>query len=231
MPPATVTSWPVTWPESTSEASTTTCAATSSGWRDLLQRHRPRHAAQRLLVERAARHRRLRPAGADSVHARARRDPHDLVLQAEQEPVGDRRLRRGVVGVAGLAEEARGRARRAPGSRGPAPPLRAGTRAPSGRSRSGSRAASPPSARAAAPRPARPRPARCPATAAHTSSGPASSNSRSTSASTRRSAPDDRRGPERLGSLAPAVVVRDDLAALRHEQPRARRSRSRRTRR
>ena len=109
MPPATVTSWPVTWPESTSEASTTTCAATSSGWATFSQRHRPRHPAQRLLVERAARHRRFRPAGAHCVHARARRDPDDLVLQAQQEPVGDRRLRGGVVRVAGLAEEARGR--------------------------------------------------------------------------------------------------------------------------
>src|SRR5437764_386286 len=32
MPPATVTTWPVTWPESSSEARTTTCRATSSGW-------------------------------------------------------------------------------------------------------------------------------------------------------------------------------------------------------
>ena len=31
MPPATVTIWPVTWPDRTSEASTTTWAATSSG--------------------------------------------------------------------------------------------------------------------------------------------------------------------------------------------------------
>jgi hypothetical protein len=31
MPPAIVTTWPVTWPESSSEASTTTCRATSSG--------------------------------------------------------------------------------------------------------------------------------------------------------------------------------------------------------
>src|SRR3954470_20708292 len=31
MPPATVTTWPVTWPEMTGDASATTCAATSSG--------------------------------------------------------------------------------------------------------------------------------------------------------------------------------------------------------
>ena len=30
MPPATTTTWPVTWPERVSEARTTTCAATSS---------------------------------------------------------------------------------------------------------------------------------------------------------------------------------------------------------
>src|SRR5436190_1586364 len=35
MPPATVTTWPVTWPETTGEASATTWAATSSGWATL----------------------------------------------------------------------------------------------------------------------------------------------------------------------------------------------------
>jgi hypothetical protein len=35
MPPATVITWPVTWPEISSEASATTCRATSSGWATL----------------------------------------------------------------------------------------------------------------------------------------------------------------------------------------------------
>ena len=110
MPPATVTTSPVTWPESSSEASTTTARATSSGERDLAQRHRAGEPVDDLVVERAARHRRVRPAGRDRVHAPARRDADDLVLQAEEEPDLDRRLRRGVVGVARLAEAPGGRA-------------------------------------------------------------------------------------------------------------------------
>ena len=35
MPPATTTTWPETWPERRSEARTTICHATSSGWATL----------------------------------------------------------------------------------------------------------------------------------------------------------------------------------------------------
>ena len=77
---------------------------------DLAQRHRPAESLDERRVERAARHRRVRPARRDGVDAAERRDPHDLVLEAEQQPALDRRLRRGVVGVPGLAEAAGGRA-------------------------------------------------------------------------------------------------------------------------
>ena len=110
IPPATVTSSPVTWPDSSSEARTTTARATSSATRDFAQRHRPAEAVDELLLELAARHRGVRPARRDSVHAAARRDPNHLVLEAEQQPDLDRRLRGRVVGVAGLAEAAGGRA-------------------------------------------------------------------------------------------------------------------------
>ena len=111
MPPATVTTWPVTWPESSSEASTTTCARDVLGLRDLPQRHRARDASTSPASSVPARHRRLRPARRDRVHARARRDADDLVLQARGAGrPAMRRLRRGVVGVAGLAEAAGGRA-------------------------------------------------------------------------------------------------------------------------
>ena len=80
------------------------------GARDLAQRHRARDALDDVRVERAARHRRVRPARRDGVDAPERRDAHDLVLQAEQEAALDRRLRGGVVGVARLAEAAGGRA-------------------------------------------------------------------------------------------------------------------------
>ena len=110
MPPATVTSSPVTWPESSSEARTTTARAMSSATRDLLQRHRPRHAHDVVGVELPARHLRHGPAGRDRVHARERRDPDDLVLQAQEQTDLDRGLRGRVVGVVRLAEAAGGRA-------------------------------------------------------------------------------------------------------------------------
>ena len=60
---------PLTWPERTSEASTTTCAATSSGWADLPERHRPRDPPHGLGVDEPAGHRRLGPARRDRVDA------------------------------------------------------------------------------------------------------------------------------------------------------------------
>ena len=110
MPPATVTTWPVTCPERVSDARTTTCAATSSGCATLRRRHRPGDGANLLGVDETSRHRRLRPAGCDGVHAPERGDPRDLVLQGEEQAARDRGLRGGVVGVARLAEDARRRA-------------------------------------------------------------------------------------------------------------------------
>ena len=144
------------WPESSSEASTSTARAMSSARRDLAQRHRARDPLDDLGVERAARHRRVRPARRDRVHAAARRDAHDLVLQAEQQADLDRRLRGGVVGVAGLAEP--------PGRRAdehevavPVPLDLAQERARREERRREVRAQRlPPSARAEAPTPARP---------------------------------------------------------------------------
>ena len=110
IPPATVTSSPVTWPESSSEARTTTARAMSSATATLRSAIVRLSALDELGVELAARHRGVRPARRDRVHAAARRDPDDLVLEAEEQPDLDRRLRRRVVGVAGLAEAAGGRA-------------------------------------------------------------------------------------------------------------------------
>ena len=110
MPPATTTSWPVTWPESVSEARTTTCAATSSGCatlRSAIVREIARTCSR---VDVASRHRRLGPARRDGVHATERRDAGDLVLQGQQEPARDCRLRGRVVGVAGFSEDPRSRA-------------------------------------------------------------------------------------------------------------------------
>ena len=110
MPPATVTTCPVTWPESSSEARTTTCRATSSGIRDLAQGHRPRDLPHGRRVDVPARHRCLGPARRDRVHPRPRRNPHDLVLQAQEQAAENRGLGRRVVRVPCLAHEARCRA-------------------------------------------------------------------------------------------------------------------------
>ena len=124
MPPAIVTTCPVTWPERTSEARTTTWRGDVLRLRDLAQRHRARDRAHLLGIDLAARHRRLGPAGSDGVDARQGLVADDLVLEAEQQAVDHRRLRRRVVGVPGLAEDcppssrrARASARRAAGSR------------------------------------------------------------------------------------------------------------------
>ena len=110
IPPATVTSSPVTWPDSSSEARTTTARATSSARATLRSAIVRLRRATNSLLELAARHRRVRPAGRDGVDPAERSDPHDLVLEAEQQPDLDRRFRRRVVGVPGLAEAAGGRA-------------------------------------------------------------------------------------------------------------------------
>ena len=80
------------------------------GLRDLAQSHRARDGVTRLGIDEAACHRRLGPARRNGIHASARRDPHDLVLQREKEATEDRRLRCRVVGVPCLAEDAGGRA-------------------------------------------------------------------------------------------------------------------------
>ena len=111
MPPATTTTWPVTCPESSSEESTTTWRATSSGWptfRKGIVRVARRTRAR--IGQRRAGHRRLCPAWTDGVYPPQRGNSDDLVLQAEQEAVHERRLRGRIVGVPGLAEEARRRA-------------------------------------------------------------------------------------------------------------------------
>ena len=82
----------------------------SSGWatlRSAIVREMRRTA---VVVDVAARHRRLGPAGSDRVDPRPRRDARDLVLQRQQQPALEGRLRRRVVGVPRLAEPARGRA-------------------------------------------------------------------------------------------------------------------------
>src|SRR5918996_424759 len=71
--------------------------------------HRPRRPLEHArVVERRARHRRDRPPGTDGVDACPGGDPHDLVLEAQQETTHDRRLRGRIVGVPRLAEEALG---------------------------------------------------------------------------------------------------------------------------
>ncbi len=179
---------PVTCPEMSSEARTTTWRATSSATATLRSGIVRVIRWTSVVVDRAARHRRVRPARRDHVDAGARSDAHDLVLQAEQQPVCDRGLRRRVVGVAGLAEEPGGRADHDQAAVAASRRRRAGNRARSGTSRSGSPQRRPPTARAAAPRRARPGVGQTPATAAQTSSAPASANRCSTSASLVRSA-------------------------------------------
>ena len=81
------------------------------GLRDLAQRHRARDPRApglgstwpRVIGDS------VQP-GATAFTRAARRDPHDLVLQPEQQAARDRRLRGRVVGVPGLAEDARSRA-------------------------------------------------------------------------------------------------------------------------
>ena len=110
MPPATVTTWPVTWPESSSEARTTTCRATSSGWatlRSAIVRETRRTASgstwPRVIGDS------VQP-GATAFTRAARRDPDDLVLQAQEQPAEHRRLGGRIVRVPCLADEARRRA-------------------------------------------------------------------------------------------------------------------------
>ena len=185
MPPATMTTWPVTWPESSSEARTTIWRATSSAWPTF--RRAIVCVARATLArvgERVSRHRRLRPAGADGVHAGIRRHPDDLVLQAEEQPLDDSRLRRRVVGVAGLAEDPGRRADEHEAAVAGPLDLAEERRARSGRWRSGSRRASRASARGEAPRPERSSSGQTPATAAHTSTPPSASRSSAKSRST-----------------------------------------------
>ena len=127
MPPATVTTWPVTWPESSSEASTTTWRATSSGCATLRSAIVRETRAHPLGVDVAARHRRLRPARRDAVDAAARRDADDLVLEARaagrrRSPTSRPRSRRGPPRRRGRRSSRRGRA-----SRGRSAPPRAGS--------------------------------------------------------------------------------------------------------
>ena len=110
IPPATVTSSPLTWPERTSDERTTTWAAMSSGWATL------RSAIVREMRRTAASSTRPRVIG-DSVQPGATAltrasgaDARDLVLQRQQQAALDGRLRGRVVGVPRLAEPARGRA-------------------------------------------------------------------------------------------------------------------------
>ena len=82
----------------------------SSGWatlRSAIVREMRRTA---VVVDVAARHRRLGPAGSDGVDPRPRRHARDLVLQRQQQAALEGRLRGRVVGVPRLAEPARGRA-------------------------------------------------------------------------------------------------------------------------
>ena len=87
MPPATTTTWPVTWPEISSEASATTRRATSSWPSSLAERHRPGRAVEHARVlECRAGHWGHRPPGTDRVDAPLRRHADDLVLEAEEKP-------------------------------------------------------------------------------------------------------------------------------------------------
>ena len=105
MPPATVTIWPVTCPAARSEHRKATERATSAGSATLRSAIVAVTCATVSSREVRGRHRRHGPAGGDDVHARRRRRAHDLVLEREGEPVGDRGLGGGVVRVPGLAEQ------------------------------------------------------------------------------------------------------------------------------
>ena len=98
------------WPERTSDESDDHLGRDVLGLSHLAQRHRPRDAADGRLVDVAARHRRLGPAGSDRVDPRPGRHARDLVLQRQQQPALEGRLRGRVVRVPRLAEPARGRA-------------------------------------------------------------------------------------------------------------------------
>ena len=76
----------------------------------LAQRVGARGAVEERAVEQVADHRRHRPAGRDHVDAAARRESHDLVLEAAGQAEADARLDGGVLRVALLAEDARRRA-------------------------------------------------------------------------------------------------------------------------
>ena len=104
IPPATVTTWPLTWPERTSEASTTTWAATSSGcatFRSAIVREIRRTASAstspRVIGDS------VQPGATALTRARGATRV-DLVLQRQQQAALERGLRSRVVGVPGLAE-------------------------------------------------------------------------------------------------------------------------------
>ena len=87
MPPATTTTWPVTWPESFVGGEDDDLAGDVLGLGDFRSAIVAVTRSSTSSVDRAPGHRRIRPAGADSVDARARRDTDDLVLQAQQQSV------------------------------------------------------------------------------------------------------------------------------------------------
>ena len=106
MPPATVTTSPVTCPAARSEHSQATVRAMSSVRATLRSAIVAVTCSTTASVSDALGHRRDGPARGDDVDARRR----ELVLERQREPLADRGLRGGVVGVAGLAEAAGGRA-------------------------------------------------------------------------------------------------------------------------
>ena len=215
---------PYTCPEIVGDASATTCAATSSGLRHLAECHRPRDAAHLLRVDdgRASSATRSSPVRRRSRGIAGFRRTTSFFSDSSRPP-SDRRLRGGIVGVARLADQARRRAAedRATPSRSPS----CCEEAARGQERRGQvrvHGRAPPLERRA-PTPGRRPAATIPAIAAQTSSSPTSANSRSTSASSVRSAPTtrDRSPPRRLGALAAPVVV-DDRPPRRRRRKAAR---------
>ena len=213
MPPATVTTSPVTWPAARVGAQPRHGPRDVLGARDLAQRHRGGDSARRAAsVSDASVIGDTVQPGRDDVDARRR----ELVLERQQQPLADRGLGGRVVGVAGLAEAAGGRAdedERA-GSARPASPRakpravrNVAVRLPS---------IVPASARAGARRPARPRSAtrrrwRRTGRAAR----PARTARRPAPRRAGRRRARARRAPRAAARVA--VVVRDDLDPLRRE--------------
>ncbi len=79
------------------------------GLGDLAEGHRAGDAPHRVGVDVAAGHRRLGPTGSHGVDAGTWRDARHLVLEREEQPGLQRRLRRRVVGVTGFPEAPGGR--------------------------------------------------------------------------------------------------------------------------